>query len=163
VGVLARPGRGDILPWLVLLPVSFAMATMPRWWPQGYLGLLAVPGLGYFRVPARYTLLTCLGLALLAGEGSDRSTPTGRFRLGLVAAVFFGWCAAVAAVFWTMRADVQVRSTFGGVPDGFLWAVLAWSAALAVVLVWRSQRLGSWAPLAAAALELAILYYGGTT
>jgi hypothetical protein len=163
VGVLVRPGRRGILPWMVLVPVSFALATMPRWWPEGYLGVLAVPGLGYFRVPARYTLLTCLGLALLAGEGFDRSIATARFRLGLAVAVLFGGCAAVAAVFWTMRPDVQVRSTFGGIPDGFLWAVLAWSAALAIVLVWRSQRLESWALLAASALELAILYYGGTT
>ena len=49
------------------MPVSFAMATMPQWWPEGYLSLLALPGIGYFRVPARYTLLTSLGLAVLAG------------------------------------------------------------------------------------------------
>src|SRR5262249_33313458 len=112
IGGLARPARGAMLPWRVLVPVSFAIATMPRWWPQGYLYLLAVPGLGYFRVPARYILLTCLGLALLAAEGCDRSIAPGRFRLGLGASLLFGGCAAVAAGLWTMRADVQLRSTF---------------------------------------------------
>jgi len=163
IGGLARPANRSTLPWRILVPLSFAMATMPRWWPQGYLYLLAVPGLGYFRVPARYTLITCLGLALLAGEGFDRSLAPARFRLGLAAAVLFGGCAAVAAGLWTARADVQLRSALGVVADGFLWAVLAWALALAVVLAWRRQGLGSWAPLTAAALELAILYYAGTT
>ena len=81
---------------------------MPRWWPQGYLYLLSLPGLGYFRVPARYTLLTCLGLAVLAGEGFDRSISPARFRLGLAAAILFGGCATVGAVSWSMRPDVNL-------------------------------------------------------
>ena len=76
IGGLARPSNRATMPWRLLIPVSFAIATMPRWWPQGYLYLLSLPGLGYFRVPARYTLLTCLGIALLAGEGFDRSVST---------------------------------------------------------------------------------------
>ncbi len=163
VGALARPAGRATLPWRVLIPISAALATMPRWWPQGYLYLLNLPGLGYFRVPARYSLLTCLGIALLAGEGFDRSVSSVRFRLGLAAAIGFGGCAAVAAVFWTMRPGVNLRSTFGGVADGFLWAALAWSAGLPIVLAWRSNRLGAWAPLIAAAVELGILYYAGTT
>ena len=163
VGGLARPASRSTRPWRILIPVSFAVATMPRWWPQGYLYLLNLPGLGYFRVPARYTLLTCLGIALLAGEGFDRSISSVRFRLGLAAAILFGGCATVAAVFWTMQPDVNLRSTFDGVADGFLWAALAWSAALAIVIAWRSSRLGSWAPLFAVAVELGILYYAGTT
>jgi hypothetical protein len=149
--------------WRLLIPLSFAMATMPRWWPQGYLYLLAVPGLGYFRVPARYTLLTSMGAAILAGEGFDRSISRARFRLGLAAALSFGGCAAAAAVAWSMRGDVHLRSAFGGIPDGFLWALLAWSVALAVVLAWRAGKIGYWAPLGAVAVELGILYYAGTT
>ncbi len=163
VGVLARPASRATMPWRVIIPVSLAIATMPRWWPQGYLYLLKLPGLGYFRVPARYALLTSLGLAVLAGEGFDRSVSSARFRLGLAAAILFGGCATVGAVFWSMRPDVNLRSTFGGVADGFLWAALAWSAALAIVLAWRASRIGSWAPLAAVAIELGILYYAGTT
>jgi len=163
IGVLARPADRTTLPWLILIPVSLALATMPRWWPEGYLYLLKLPGLGYFRVPARYTLLTNLGIAVLAGEGFDRSIATRRFRLGLAASLGFGGCASVGAVFWTLRPGVHLRSPFGGVADGFLWAALAWSVALAIVLAWRSTRVGSWAPLAATAVELGILYYAGTT
>ena len=147
VAIIARPAGRSTMPWRLLIPVSFAMATMPRWWPQGYLYLLAVPGLGYFRVPARYTLLTSLGAAILAGEGFDRSISRTRFRLGLAAALTFGGCAAAAAAAWSMRGDVHLRSAFGGIPDGFLWALLAWSIALAVVLAWRAGKIGCWAPL----------------
>jgi hypothetical protein len=163
IGGLARPVNRATLPCRLLVPISFAIATMPRWWPQGYLYLLSVPGLGYFRVPARYAMLTSLGLAVLAGEGFDRSISTVRFRLGLAMALLFGVCATASAVFWTLRLDVHLRSTFGGVADGFLWAALAWSIAVAVVVAWRSERLGHWAPLMAAAIELGILYYAGTT
>ncbi len=163
VAIIARPAGRSTMLWRLLIPVSFLMATMPRWWPQGYLYLLAVPGLGYFRVPARYTLLTSLGAAILAGEGFDRSISRTRFRLGLAAALTFAGCAAAAAAAWSMRGDVHLRSAFGGIPDGFLWALLAWSIALAVVLAWRAGKIGCWAPIGAVAIELGILYYAGTT
>jgi hypothetical protein len=161
--VVARPAGRFTRPWLLLVPLTFAMATMPRWWPQGYLYVLAIPGLGYFRVPARYTLLTSLGAAILAGEGFDRSISKVRFQVGLITAIAFGGCAASAAALWTMRADVHLRAALGGIPAGFLWALLAWSIALAAVHAWRAGRIGRWAPLGAAAIELAILYYAGPT
>jgi hypothetical protein len=162
IGGLARPAGRATMPWLILIPVSFGIATMPRWWPQGYLYLLKLPGLGYFRVPARYALLTSLGIAILAGEGFDRTVSSVRFRLGLAAVLLFAGCALVAATSWTMRPVVNLRATFG-VADGFLWAALAWSAALTIVLAWRSNRLDSAAVLIAAAVELGVLYYAGTT
>jgi hypothetical protein len=162
VALLARPASRATNPWRLLIPIAFAAATMPRWWPRGYLYLHAMPGLGSFRAPARYTLLASLGAALLAGEGFERSIARIRFRLGMAAAIIFGGCATIAAAAWTARADVHLRSNFG-IPDGFLWALLAWSIALAVVLAWRAGRLGSWAPLAVASVELAVLYYAGTT
>ncbi|MGP0067514.1 MAG: hypothetical protein ACLQGP_28455 [Isosphaeraceae bacterium] len=163
IGAFTWPVARSTLPWLILIPVSLAIATMPRWWPQGYLYLISLPGIGYFRVPARYTLLTCLGTALLAGEGFDRSVASVRFRLGLAAAILFGGCATVAAAFWTMRPGVNLHASIGGVADGFLWAALAWSAALAILAAWRSGRIGTSAVLIAAAVELGILYYAGTT
>src|ERR1700751_4798916 len=111
MAVFARPAGRATMPWRLLIPVTFAMATMPRWWPQGYLYLLAVPGLGYFRVPARYTLLTSLGAAILAGEGFDRSISALRFRLGLAAAIVFGGSAVAAAAVWASRPDVHLRSS----------------------------------------------------
>ena len=104
-----------------------------------------------------------LGTALLAGEGFDRSVSSVRFRLGLAAAILFGGCATVGAAFWTMRPGVNLHASIGGVADGFLWAALAWSAALAILAAWRAGRLGSSAVLLAAAAELGILYYAGTT
>jgi hypothetical protein len=163
IAIVTRPGSRSTMPWRLLIPVSFAMATMPIWWPRGYLHVLTVPGLGYFRVPARYTLLISLAVAILAGEGFNRSISTVRYRLGLAAALLFGGCAVVAAALWSFRADVQLRSTTGGIPDGFLWALLAWSIALIVVLVWRSGKIGFWAPMGVVAVELGILYYAGTT
>lgn len=163
VAIVSRPTARATLLWRLAVPIAFAMATMPRWWPRGYLALLAVPGLGYFRVPARYTLLASLGLCLLAGEGLDRSISRWRFRVGMAAALAFAILATAAAVAWSMRQDVHMRPGFAGIPDGFLWAALAWSAAVIVVLLWRSGRTGCWVPLGAAAVELGILYYAGTT
>jgi hypothetical protein len=67
VGFVA-PSSGRLLaPWRWIALLGFALATMPRWWPAGFLYLLKIPGFGLFRAPARYTLLSSLGLALLAG------------------------------------------------------------------------------------------------
>jgi len=162
-GIFGRAGNRSTMPWRVLVPLSFGMATMPHWWPENYYSLLALPGIGYFRVPARYTLLTSLGLALLAGEGFNGAISTTRFRLGLIASFVFGGSAAVAAFLWTMRPDVHLGPRVGGMPAGFLWAALAWFAAAVIVFCWRWKRLGAWAPPAAAAVELGILFYLGTT
>jgi hypothetical protein len=163
VGLVGRPESRTTTLWRILVPLSFALATMPRWWPSGYLYLLTLPGLGYFRVPARYTLLTSLGLAILAGEGLDRAISATRFRISLAASLVFGCCAAAAAVFWTMRPDVYLGTTFGGIPAGFMWAGLAWCAAVVIVACWRTGTLGEWAPSAATAVELGIMFYFGTT
>ena len=48
--------------WKLIVPVSFALATMPRWWPGGYAALLQFPGLGYFRAGAVTMLLSEPGL-----------------------------------------------------------------------------------------------------
>jgi hypothetical protein len=163
VGYCRRPAGASALLWRLIAPLAFALATMPRWWPEGYARLLDMPGLGYFRVPARYTLLTSLGLALIAGEGCDRAISALRFRLGLVASISFAGCAAVAAWNWSMRPDVHLASTISGAAGGTVWGALAWVLAILCVLAWRTNRLGSWAPLAAASIELGILFHLGTT
>jgi hypothetical protein len=163
IGIAGRPRSAATVPWRLLIPLSFALATLPRWWPQASVYLLALPGQGYFRVPARYTLLASLGLAVLAAEGFDHSIAKSRFRLGLACSCVFGIAAAAAAIWWTTRSDVHLAHLVAGVPAGFLWSGLAWAFALATVTLWRSGRLGSWAPVAAAAVELGILFYLGTT
>jgi hypothetical protein len=147
----------------MLAVAGFALATMPRWWQRGYLVLLDLPGLGYFRASARYTLFTSLGLALLAGEGFDRSISGWRFGIGVAISLVFAGCAACAGFLWTTRADVHLRSSQYGIAGGFVWAAVAWLAALLIVLAWRARRLGSWAPLLGAAIELGILFHLGTT
>jgi Bacterial membrane protein YfhO len=163
IGLTGRPASRSAVLWRALVPVSFALATMPRWWPQGYVQLLALPGIGYFRVPARYTLITSLGLALLAGEGIDAAITKRRYWLGLAGSLVFGVCGAAAAWHWSNRPDVHLLSLWGGMTGGFLWGALAWLVAIAVVLAWRYRRLPSWAPLCAVSVELGILFYLGTT
>ncbi len=163
MGAFARPASRSTALWRILMPVSFALATMPRWWPEGFLQIVALPVIGYFRVAARYTLLTSLGVAILAGEGFDRSLSRLRFRLGLAAALILGGCGAIAAWLWSQRPDVDLLSSWGGVTGGFVCASIAWMVAIAAILSWRSQRLPPWVLLAATGIELGILFYLGTT
>jgi hypothetical protein len=163
IGALGRPASRSTVLWRVLVPLTFALATMPRWWPQGYLGLLAIPGIGYFRVPARYTLLTSFGLAVLAGEGCDAAHSRLRFRLGLSGALAFAACATAAAWLWSRRPDVRLVLLGGAWTGGFVWGAVAWLAGIAAVLAWRSRRLPSWSLVAAAGIELGILFFAGTT
>jgi hypothetical protein len=163
LAVFSRPGSRPTLPWKILVPVCFAVATMPQWWPYGYIRLLDLPGVGYFRVPARYTLLCSLGLAVLAGEGLDLAISRAMFRLGLASAFAFAILAVGAAALWTKRPDVHLRAFIGGLPGGFLWCALAWSCALAALIAWRSRRIGPWALLVVSTVELGALFYHGTT
>jgi hypothetical protein len=163
IAAFGRPASRSAVLWRAVVPISFVLATMPRWWPQGYLHLIALPGIGYFRVPARYTLLTSFGLAILAGEGFDTSISKMRFRLGFAAALTFGGCGAVAALLWTYRPDVHLLPFWRGMTGGFVWGAVAWLVALMAVLTWRSKRLPSWIPLAATSVELGVLFYLGTT
>ena len=162
IGVVGRPASRSAVLWRILVPVSFALATMPRWWPQGYLQLLALPGIGYFRVPARYTLLTSFGLAILAGEGFELRSRRLRFR--------WAWPAARLRRLRgrgrrALGQPAGRASSFamGRNAGGFLWGALAWLVAVAVVLAWRFEKLPSWAPLVVTSIELGILYYMGTT
>jgi hypothetical protein len=163
VGAVGRGVSRSTVFWKIMVPVSFGLATMPRWWPQAYLRLLELPGIGYFRVPARYTLLTSFGLAILAGEGFDAAITKTRFRIGVCVALVFGICAAAAAYLWTRRADVYLVSFLDGANGGLAWAGATWLVALSAVLAWRSQRLPAWGPLALAGIDLGILFYMGTT
>ena len=162
IGFLSRRAGRATDFWRVLVPVSFAVATMPHWWPQGFLQLVALPGFGYFRVPARYTLLTSLGLAVLAGQGFDISISKLRFRLGFAAALVGGGCGAWFAILWARRPDVHLL-TYGGMAGGLIWGTLSWAVAVALVLGWRARRIHSWAPLLVTGVELGILFYMGTT
>ena len=164
LAIAARPSSQATLPWKVVIAISLVLATMMAWWPEGYLGLVRVPPFSYFRVPARYTLLATFGLAVLAGEGFDRTISRGRvFKVALASAIVFAMLAVGAGVWWMNRPEVHLRPLLGRIPGGFLWCALAWACSLAALIGWRKAWLQPWALLVVAATELGILFYHGTT
>src|SRR5262249_21692649 len=77
--------------------------------------------------------------------------------------VVFACCATIAAWRWSLRPDVRLTLTSLGIAGGIGWGALAWLLAIIVIVAWRTRHLDSWAPLAAAAIELGILFHLGTT
>ncbi|MBX6313348.1 MAG: hypothetical protein IRY99_10605 [Isosphaeraceae bacterium] len=163
VGLVGAARNRALRPWLVIISASFALATMPRWWPLGYAAVLRLPGLGYFRCPARYTALTSLGLALLAGSGFDRAVSGRRFGVGLALAILLGAAAFAWAIAWSLRPEF--RSSLGdeGLPARLGLAALAWGLGLGALIAWKRGRIGPLGPFFLTTLELGLLYYGGTT
>ncbi len=154
-----RP-RTNFFRWLV--PVTFALATMPAWWPEGYAMVLKVPGLGFFRSPSRYTLLTSFGLCLLAGQGLDRAVRAIAFRAGFVLATVVLLGGLAFAWDWTHRPE-HVRILADSGLELRLWIALgSWIVGLGCVLAWRAGKVGGWAPLLLAGLELTSLYFNAT-
>ncbi len=111
--------------------------------------------------PARYTLLSSLGLALLAGRGLDRSLSPMRFWGGLAVAVLIG----VSAWIWSLSLvrDPLFRTGMeaGTLPLRLGTAALFWGLSLAAVICWRVKLVGPWAPLLVLAIELGGLFYLG--
>jgi hypothetical protein len=165
VGALA--GGRPLTPWRLAILMSFALATMPHWWPRGFAAVLRLPGLGYFRSPARYTAVTSFGLAILAGSGLDRAIASERFRAGLRLAVALVFAAFVWASVWTL-AHSSLFAAVGDATGMFArlgLAALTWALAFWVVVRWRQkQSEGAWLVLLVTAVELGAFYYaGGTT
>ena len=105
IGAAAKPRLPGLGLWRAVVPLSLLLATMPGWWPDGFYLLMRLPGLGWFRAPARYTLLTSLGLALLAGRGLDRSITARRFWVGFTMAIACGALAWCWSAYWTGQPD----------------------------------------------------------
>lgn len=162
VGYVARGDRSLGL-WRWLCPLGFALATMPRWWLEGFQLLLNLPVLGQFRAPGRYTLLTSLGLCLLAGRGLDRAIPAARFRLGVALAAAFGLAGLAWGYEWSARPDVRAELDDSTRLTCLAGGAAAWAVALGAVAVWRSGRSSAWLPMAVAGSELAFLFYHGPT
>lgn len=163
VGCLALREGKMLNLWRWVVPTSLALATMPRWWPQGYAALLQLPGLGYFRCPARYTLLTSLGLSLLGGLGFDRTLGPRKFQVGLVLAIAILGGAIGAGMAWTSRSGLPSHPGSFGLPFGVAPALLSWSVGLICILAWRKGAIGGWGPFLVAAIELGLLYHTSTT
>jgi hypothetical protein len=163
VGALDR-GRGRATwVWRLIIPLSLALATMPAWWLGGYAAVLQLPGLGYFRAPARYTLLASLGLALLAGQGLDREVSGRRFKAGVALAVAFGLAAFGYGFVLAGRREFGSEPGLGGLPFGVASSLLSWAVALIALAAWRAGRAGAWLPALVTAVELGALYFLGPT
>jgi hypothetical protein len=152
-----------LAPWKVLAPASFAFATMPQWWPAGYLALLNIPIVGSFRGPGRYTVVTSLALCLIAGEGLTRAMSSARFWIGLSVAGLFGLVATGWAIEWARQPTFDFRNASGGFSWAMGLAALSWALSVGALVAWRFGRVRTMTLLILSALELALLYYTGTT
>ncbi len=161
VGFVAGPRDRALSPWRLIGPLCLALATMPGWWPDGYFALMQLPGLGWFRAPARYTLLTSFALALLAGRGLDHALVPRRFWTGLGLAIVLGAAAWGWSITWARGADFRAGLGADTLPTRFAAAGLAWGLGLAAIAGWRRGWVGAWAPLLLTAIELGPLLFLG--
>jgi hypothetical protein len=163
VGLAAAPRDRALRPWLLVSALAMALATMPGWWPDGYYYVLHVPGMGLFRAPARYTLLTSLGLILLAGRGLDlgRSMDPRRFWIAMTLAVAFGGLAWASTLNLAWDADYRAALGAGTIAARFAGTGLTWALGLAAVVAWRRGWIGEWLPVGLAAIELIVLFFVG--
>jgi hypothetical protein len=157
-------GRGDG-PWRVITILALGLAAMPQWWPTGYAYLLQIPGFGLFRCPARYTVITSLGLCLLAGCGFDRAISARRFGTGLTIAGLF----AVASFAWAFALP-RLRPEFRPNLDDAALALrvciagLTWVAAMSLLWIWRRKPGSAWILFVMTAMEVGAFYHlAGTT
>jgi hypothetical protein len=163
VGLVAARRHRELAPWRWIALIGFVLATMPRWFPEGYELVLELPGVGLFRAPGRYTLLTAFGLSLWAGRGFDRWLPRRATWGGVAVAVAFGASAAGWAWWWADQSGLGKALGESAVSWRLLEAGAAWTVMLSVFSVWRRKWVGCWAPFLAAAIELAMLFYAGPT
>ncbi len=152
--------RRPLRPWLVLTAATFAMATMPRWWPTVYQAFTAIPFLGLFRCPARWTAFSSLGLALLGGAGFDRAIGPQKFKIGLGLTALFALGTLALGVYWRMTQTPALPSRL--VID-LAPSALVWLTSLSLIIAWRRRRLSACVLLALAAVELGVYYYRSTT
>jgi hypothetical protein len=161
VGAAATPRLSGLTLWRLVVPLSLALATMPGWWPDLFFVLLQLPGLGWFRAPARYTLLTSLGLVLFAGRGLDHSVRPQRFWSAFAFAMLVSIGAWAWSIYWASSNGVQMGWGANTIIARFITAGLVWIVGIAAIIGWRLNWLGGWAPVLVAALELAGLFYTG--
>jgi hypothetical protein len=91
-----RDAAVRLLAFLVI--ASLVLSLGP--YAPGFRLLIAIPGFSFFRAPARWTVVTALGLALLAGKGFDRWQDWPRAARSLARLVIGAllWTSAVVAV-----------------------------------------------------------------
>jgi hypothetical protein len=105
--------------------------------------------------------LTSFGLALLAGRGLDRSLAKRQFWMGFNVALAVGALAWCWSFYWTSGADYRASALAPTRVLRFGAAGATWLLAIVAIVAWRTARLGSWAPVGLASLELSALLFVG--
>ena len=93
--------------------------------------------------PARYTLLTSLGLALLAGRGLDHTVAPRRFWTGLILAILVGAGTRAWSIYWAKGAGFQSNVLAETAWIRFGTAGLFWIGGLAAIVAWHRHRVGA--------------------
>ena len=143
-------------PWRLVAPWRWRWRRCRAGGPTAFYFLLQLPGLGSFRAPARYTLLTSLGLVLLAGRGLDlgRSIAPRRFWAG------WPWRSRRGSGLGLVDpagpgADFRASMGADTIAARFAAAGLAWALGPGGDRRLAAGRVGAWAPVTLAAVELA--------
>ena len=163
LGMAARPADRMVAAWRWIGLGSLVLAVLPVVAPDLFFLIARLPGFGTFRCPARYTLITSLAAALLAGQAFDRAVSAEAFRRGLVVASLLMAGAVAWALTWFTNPSVPER-----LPEGFFTLELATSivtflAAIASLVAWKRGRLGPWAPFAITLMELGAIFHNAGT
>ncbi len=114
VGWCAPDRERRLTPWRWVVVASWLLASLPHLSVDLFKVVILVPGMGWFRAPARYTMLTSLGLALLAGRGFDRLIPKARFRWGMGLSILLGVGAFAWGWIWCQRPDLRAGLALDG-------------------------------------------------
>jgi hypothetical protein len=170
---------GEFVGYVGVIPLGLALLALavapPRWALVGgvYAGLglalaiggynplypllyQVVPGLGLFRVPARWLFVYSFGVALLAGLGADWLWRAGAARGGWRSMVWWPRLAVVAAAAALgLLAMVSASPPLGARRYFIAWGALALvGAALGAVALWGWRRLALGALVVVSAAEL---------
>ena len=163
IGLIIGRFDRELRPWIVLGFLGFGLATLPLVSPSGFELLASSPGFGFFRGPARYTVISTFALALFAGRGFCRGIDAKAARLGVRLALGFACAGISCSVWWCL--DAERRATLDG-PR--LWialgtAAMSWIIGLCAVVLWKQKRAPALVPWLIATVELTILYYNSPT
>ncbi len=104
--------RDPVVRFLAILALVGLVLSLGPYAP-GFAYLVKIKGFSFFRAPARWGLVTALGLAMLAGKGFDRWQAWPRIGRSLVRFVIFA-TAWVLLILGVMELALPARPIRGG-------------------------------------------------